>query len=326
MEEWQQWQAQADEVARALRAEIDALEGDFFPDEASDERNFRGFWPRFRDLKEKVRTAPAIKLEDKLALERRLRTLGNRAYRAQEESYARSSERRAEILPEIERIRAAAEAATAPRALRDIRKELDAARAGFDTGTPLVPADRQAVWDAWRAANDFVWQRLNELWTENESYLRSFLKSAREAIDAGNGQAARAAVSKFFDSLRTHEAKQASVNAMKNEADDLRRALEEVESRRQIERQVNSQSVAVNPVEIWRADLERNRENALRLAEEVADLEAQFARSGSILDQAMIRGNLVDKRRKLAELERSGRTLEQRIEQAEAVPALSVQG
>jgi transposase len=63
----------------------------------------RGFWPRFRDLKERVRTAPAIRLEAKLDLERRLRSLGSRAYKAQEVVYAHSSERKLSSSTQLKR-------------------------------------------------------------------------------------------------------------------------------------------------------------------------------------------------------------------------------
>jgi uncharacterized protein YhaN len=78
----------------------------------------------------------------------------------------------------------------------------------------------------------------------------------------------------------------------------------------------------VPPIEGWRAEVNRNRETIGRLSEEVEELERQVQNADSILEQAMLRGNVVDKKRKVAELETTTRGLEQRIEQSEEAPLL----
>ncbi len=397
MEDWQQWQIRADEIASALNKDVDALEHDFFGTEK--EVSFRAFWPRFRDLKERVRIAPAIKLDDKLSLERRLRGLGSRAYKAQEATYAESGTRRNEFLGTIQALREKSASFETPRELRELRRELDGVRTQFDAGAGLVPPDRQAVWDAWRDTNQFVWQRLNDLWSQNETFLRDILTLGREDMDRGDSQGARQAAGRFFEALRTHEAKQAAINVLKGEAEGLRREADEAtmprmpepvmseyatparhnatrnapehraQPRRSGERRGeerrsgdfrprdyrsaeprgdrrpsehragerrNSESAgqpaystqqsshAVPAVETWRTEADRNRETIARLQSEIDVLDREFQASESILEQAMIRGNLVDKRRKLSELERTNRTLEQRIEQSEDVPLIPV--
>jgi DNA repair exonuclease SbcCD ATPase subunit len=322
MEDWQEWQIRADQVAADLGRDVDALERDFFTDESA--TNFRAFWPRFRDLKERVRIAPAIKLDDKLSLERRLRGLGSRAYKGQEVAFAQSSEQKAEILPRIDTLRAAAEGTTSPRDLRGLRRELDSLRREFDADKTLVAADRQALWDAWRAANQLVWDRLTGSWSENERTLQAILTTARQDLERGNANAARQNVRRFFESLRTNEAKQEAVNRLKAEAEEIRRDAEEAEERRQTARAAASTPhiPTGSPVDGWRSELDRNREALGRLVREVSELEAQFESSESVLAQAMIRGNLVDKRRKVTELERANRALEQRIEQTEEAPLI----
>src|SRR5947209_11851673 len=166
MEDWQQWQLRADEVAAQLRQEVDALDADFFGENPG---NVRNFWPRYRDLKERVRVAPAIKLDDKLDLEKRLRGLGSKAYKAQEAAVAGSGERKEQLLPRIQALRQQAESMDSARDLRMLRRELDGVRKEFDSDRSLVPADRQAVWDAWREANQFLWDRLNGIWSATET-------------------------------------------------------------------------------------------------------------------------------------------------------------
>src|SRR5436305_15261209 len=129
MEDWQEWQIRADEVAARLRLEVDALDADFFGETPGG--NLRNFWPRYRDLKERVRVAPAIKLDDKLDLERRLRGLGSKAYKAQEAAVADSNARKADILPRIQAIRGQAESSTNPRELRVLRRDLEGVRKDF---------------------------------------------------------------------------------------------------------------------------------------------------------------------------------------------------
>jgi hypothetical protein len=321
MEDWQQWQIQADQIAAQLNEELRALENEHFS-ETSD-TTFRGFWPRFRDLKERVRIAPAIRLEDKLDLERKLRTLGSRAYKAQEGAYARSGERKAELLSIISEYRQRSEGMQTPRDLRSLRRELDTVRESFDSGPALVPADRQQVWDAWKEASQEVWTRLVAAWGENEAYLRQFLDVAREQFEAGNMEEARRASGKFFESLRGREARQESLNAMKAEVETIRRRADEREERRASERATSQAAQVVPAMDTWRADLKRSREAEERLEEEVATLEKQYRETSSILEQAMVRGTLVDKKRRLSEHQRTIRTLEQRIESAEEVPLIS---
>jgi hypothetical protein len=248
--------------------------------------------------------------------------MGSRAYKAQEGAYARSGERKNELIAAIQSLRTAAEEADEPRTLRTLRRDLDGVRGQFDAGTQLVPADRQAVWDTWREANQFVWQRLTDMWTENETYLRTILNEAREQAEKGNIGATRQAVGRFFESLRHRECKQNAISGLKAEAEGIRHLAEQNESRRVTERVASQQAQFVSPVETWRADLERNREAIGRLEDDVEQVERQIAESGSILEQAMLRGTLVEKRRKLSELERTNRTLEQRIDQAEEAPLI----
>jgi hypothetical protein len=321
MEDWQQWQVQADAAAVQLNAEVQSLESEYFSE--SSEGAFRGFWPRFRDLKERVRIAPAIRLEDKLDLERKLRTLGSRAYKAQEGTYARSGERKAELLGSIGEYRQRAETLGSPRDLRNLRRELDHVRESFDSGPALVPADRQQVWDAWKEASQFVWTRLTGAWGENEIHLRGLLDTAREQLEAGKNSEARGTVRTFFESLRGREARQESLNALKTEAEDIRRQAEEIEERKASQRTASQQARTVPALDTWRAELTRSREAEARLEEEVAVLEKQFRESTSLLDQAMVRGTLVDKKRRLTEHQRASRTLEQRIEAAEETPVMS---
>lgn len=321
MEDWEVWQAQAAEVAAQLNADVRALDEEYLS--SGDESTLRGFWPRFRDLKERVRVAPAIRLEDKLDLERKLRTMGSRAYKAQEGAYGRSAERKAELLETIGGFRERAESLSTPRELRGLRREVDAVRRTFDAGPPLVPADRQQVWDAWRAASEDVWSRLTAAWEENERHLREALDAARAHVGEGRTAEARKAIGTFVEGLRGREVRQESLNAMKAEAEAIRREVEAIEERQAADREA-SRMPEVPAVEIWRAELARSREAEARLQAEVDTLDQQYREAASVIEGAVVRGTLVDKKRRLSEYQRTIKTLEQRIEAVQEAPLIPV--
>lgn len=320
MEDWQEWQVRADKVASSLGEEIDGLEQAL--NQAGEGAGLRSFWSRFRQLKESVRTAPAIKLEDKLHLERRLRELGSRAYKAQEAAMAQSSGKKEELLPRIEELKESGERTDSPQSLREIRRNLDTVRKDFDGGTGLVPADRQVVWDAWRNASQFVWQRLTEIWESNEGQLREILEEARKHLEAGETDAARRCVSRFFERLKTNEGRQNTITSLKSEANSIRGEASRVDEGRAAQRAASVQAQQVPTLEGWKIELDRNKESIARLSDEVQNLEKDLHETPSILEQAMLRGPLVEKKKKLSDLERSNRALEQRIEQSETSPLI----
>src|SRR5579859_7155055 len=123
VEDWQEWQVRADQVAASLSNDLDRLEQTL--NDASENTGLRNFWSRFRELKDAVRTAPAIKLDDKLSLERRLRDIGSRAYKVQEVAMVQSNGKKDEILPRIAGLKDAGQATDSPQALREIRRNLD---------------------------------------------------------------------------------------------------------------------------------------------------------------------------------------------------------
>ncbi|PZS10086.1 MAG: hypothetical protein DLM70_00905 [Chloroflexi bacterium] len=319
MEDWQEWQQKADKVASQLSEEADNLERQFLSEDG--DTTLRNFWPHFRSLKERVRTAPAIRLEAKLALERRLRGLGARAYRLQTEAYARSSERKEELLTAIQELRNRAASEESPQVLRGIRRDLNPIRSSFDAPPPIAPQDRQALWEAWRDASQFVWDRLTGLWVQNESQLREVLASAKEQLSSGHQERVRGTLRQFFATLSTHEAKQDTVRELKSEAEGILREAEQIEDRRSKE-QVQVRENAETPLDRWRSQLAKVSETVTQVREEVTGVERELSEARSVLDQSVVRGTLMQKRRKLAEAERAQRDLQQRISSAEDSPMI----
>jgi len=161
-----------------------------------------------------------------------------------------------------------------------------------------------------------------DIWDANENELRSIIADAQQHAERGNAGGLRQSVSRFFDTLRSKEAKQEAINGMKAEIEQLRLQAEQVEEKVATARAPKVTAPPVPVADTWRAELAKNREQVSRLGEEVADLERQVEESDSVLDQSMIRGTLADRRRKFNELERLNRALEQRIEQTEEAPLI----
>lgn len=235
---------------------------------------------------------------------------------------ARSAGRKADLLPRLEAVKTYASTESSPRELRGVRRDLDALRKEFDSDPELAPADRQELWETWRAVNQFVWDRVTARWGENETVLRGILTQARQDLERGNPNAARQNTRRFFETVKTHEAKQDVVSDLKNEADAIRREAEEAEERKATPRFAGVSAPGVNALDTWRSELERNRSALTRLSEEAAEIEQRVNSADSILEQAMLRGTLVEKRKKVVELERANRRLEQRIGQTEESPLI----
>src|SRR5919202_2459726 len=72
-----EWEQRADQIAAELGESVSHIEDEFWPEPPGG--SFRQFWPRVKELNEQVRTAPAIKLDDKLQLQHRLNELCHRA-------------------------------------------------------------------------------------------------------------------------------------------------------------------------------------------------------------------------------------------------------
>jgi len=98
-------------------------------------------------------------------------------------------------------------------------------------GALLVFADRQQVWEAWKDANQVVWQRLTGAWEENEIGLRELLDTARQQLTIGNTSGAQRTLTRFYESSRVRETRRERLPELRAEADAIRTEADEVASR-----------------------------------------------------------------------------------------------
>src|SRR5579872_1057447 len=199
----QEWQRLADEVAAEVSSALDQIEARFWP-EPSDP-SFRTFWPEIRSLSERLRTAPAIDIENKLALLGRIRQLTKRAREDQEVYFTEQRHRKQELLDRIEEARASALATSNPEEIRQLRQELASMRDSISEVQLPTRGDRQETWQTWQDASQQVWEHLRQIWSKNEEEQTSLLDEARSQLDRGQVKEARERIRQFSALARDQE-------------------------------------------------------------------------------------------------------------------------
>lgn len=307
-----EWQQLADRIAESLGNEVTLLESDFWPQPQNG--SFRSFWPRVRELNERVRTAPAIKLDDKLALQHRLNELCQRARRDQKalqtEITARREEMVAGIALAVDSIR---EARTVDQ-LQEVRSDLAALRGRITTmDSALRRDDRQEVWNTWQQANQAAWDRLTELWRENEQVLSATLDEAQESLQAGEPRAAKDRIKTFHSLVASHECTHRTLRSLRSRANGLWREADELSRQKHATYLANMG----RRVQHWRSLRSRNERARFEMEHQIAALELRAAEATTDVGAAFVRGQLAECRRALAEIDAADRDLARQIDAAE---------
>ena len=306
----QEWQRLADEVAAEVSSELDAVESEFWP-EPSDP-SFRTFWPRIRTLSERLRTAPAIDIENKLALLGRIRQLTKKAREDQEVYFSEQRHRKQELLDRIEELRSAALGTDDPEEIRSHRQDLAAMRQLLTEVQLPTRGDRQETWQAWQTATQEVWDHLSAVWTEAENDLNQLLDNAQVRLDRGQVREARELVRKFNEQVKDREVSHKSSRTLRSRANAIWKDANEVGKAK------HEAFVATAPqrVERWKQVKGKNAAAITRLRAEIEQLEQNM--DASSVAAAFARAMMDDKVRELDRLETTNDSLEERIESTEA--------
>lgn len=305
-----EWQRLADEVAAEVGSALDQLEADFWPEPK--DPSFRSFWPVIKAQSERVRTAPAIDIEVKLALSARIRQITKRARQDQEEYFKEHRQQKQEVLQRVASLRDTALQSNKAEAVRQIRQELMGLRDEVSRIELPTRGDRQEVWDTWQEASQDVWRHLSQLWGANEAELTSILDRAQARLNSGNVRETRDLIRQFNAASHELEASHKSLRALRarantvwREADDVGRAKHEA-----------YMAEAPEKVERWREVRGRNSRAIARIRGEIDELERGASQSG--IAAAFAKAMIEDKMRELQRLESTNETLEDRIENTEA--------
>jgi hypothetical protein len=305
-----EWQRLADEVAAEVGSALDQLEADFWPEPK--DPSFRSFWPVIKAQSERVRTAPAIDIEVKLALGARIRQITKRARQEQEEYFKEHRQQKQEVLQRVAELRETAMESNKPEIVGQVRQQLMGLREQVSRIELPTRSDRQEVWDTWQAASQDVWRHQSHLWSANEAELTSILDRAQTRLNSGNVRETRDLVRRFNAASHEMEAShralrtlRARANTLWREADDVAKAKHEA-----------YMSQAPEKVERWREVRGRNSRAIARIRSEIDELERGSSQSG--IAAAFAKAMIEDKMRELERLETTNETLEDRIENTKA--------
>jgi hypothetical protein len=312
----EEWQRSAQEIATTATTELESIERDFGTEPV--DSTFRSFWPRIRELSQKIQTAPAIDIEVKLDLLSRIRQISRKVRERQEIYFEEQRHRQAELLDSMEEVRAAAMDSRDPSQVRQLRQDLMAFRESA-SGTQFASRqDQQRVWQAWQGATQQVWDHLNQLWAANEAQLTQLLDTAQSRLDRGNVRDARESVRQFNASSRDAEVSHKASRSLRTRANTIWRQADEVAA----VKHEAFMAQAPEKLEKMKEYQGRNAKAIARVRAEIADLEAAGSATG--VGAAFAKAMIDDKIRELRRLEETNDSLEHRIDNTEA--ALSPAG
>lgn len=306
-----EWEELADRVAAQLHKAISHLEEEVWP--LPVDRFGQAFWPRVRELNERVWTAPAIKLDDKLALHRRLNELCQRARHHQKSLQQQAAQQRDELCDAIGLVRETLDGDLSIGEVQEMRADLAALRDRLKSGeSALRRMDQQQIWGAWQETNQLAWRRLNQRWKENEQMLAALLDEAQARLAAGDSRSTKERIKAFHLSSGVHECSHQTLRALRSRASSL---WQEANARARERHQAYVEH-ARKRLDSWTVTQQRNARRLSDIAEEIAKLEQQAGTAPTDVAAAMARGQIAERRRALAEVEAVNRALEQRISSA----------
>ncbi len=308
-----EWEELADHIALQLHDAISRLEEHAWA--LPIDRFGQTFWPQVRELNQRVRTAPAIKLDDKLALQRRMNELCQRARQHHKSLHQRANQEREELCDAIGLAREALDGKPSLADVHQVRADLAALRERLRSVESLLRrTDRQQIWHAWQQTNQLAWSRLNELWQSNERILIALLDEAQEWLASGETRAAKERIKAFHLAASSHECAHQRLRALRARASTL---WEEANAHAR-EKHEAYLIHARKRLDSWKVTRERNSRLVADIAHEISKLEQQAGHASTDVAAAMARGQIAERRRALAEVEVMNRDLQQRISAAES--------
>lgn len=308
-----EWQQLADRCASRLNEDLSVVETDVLSHPTSS--SFPNFWPRVRELNERIRTAPAIKLEDKLALQRRLNELCQSVRQTQKVRQRQNAAQKQQLLESVSIARESLVDAETIEETQQVRADLAALRTQIaELDASFRRDDRQEIWNAWQAANQAAWDRVNAVWCANQAHLSAMLDNAQAKLAARDPRAAKDQIKAFHEAARSHECSHRSLRVLRGRAHDLWTVADEL-SRKKHEAYVSS---AGKRLTYWSTVRERHARARLELARQIANLEERAESAPTSVGAALVRGQVAERRRALAAMEAAERALAKRIEAAES--------
>lgn len=305
----EEWERLAAQFASELGEELDRLETELRP--GVPDQSFRPFWDRVKVLNERLRGAPAVTLDDKMAAQRRLNDLCQRARQQQKERIASREALERELRDALDLLAEGVAEAASVEAIQEIRADLAALRTRVQSHGRAIA---QALWPRWQELNAAAWSRLNELWERNEQALSALLDSSEERLAAGDARGAKDAVKEFHAGITVHQCSHRGIQTLRERASQIWTRATEASKQRHEEYLQQAQK----RLDYWKRMEERNVRVRADIEREIAGLEGEARAASTPVAVALLRGRLEERRKALHELDMEDRQLRRRIESAEA--------
>lgn len=305
------WEQQADAEAARLGAAIDGLQ-ETWP---GPNTTFRLFWLGMKDVSERIRTAPAIKLDDKLHLQYRVHELCLKARAEQKERRERLSvlETRAREVLDLaeETLNGNLRIST----VQEVRADLALLRDQIQPFSGILR--KSGLWERWQAVNKATWTRLTELWGLNEGRLSALLDEASTSIERGDPRGAKEAVKKFHTTAGELECSHRVLRVLRSRANGIWKQADKMSR----EKHAQYLRHAAGRVERWKQAQARRSRERVSIERDIGALEIELDRASTGIGQALLRGRIEERKKALSVLLSEERDIQRQIESAEQARA-----
>lgn len=307
MEEAELWEQQADAAASALSQEIDRVEGGW----PGPTESFRSFWSSVKDLNDRIRTAPAIKLDDKLQLQHRVNELCHRARTEQRQRLEQLRELETKLGEGLDLTQETlAEAATIA-AVQEVRADLALLRSQIESSSASLR--KTGLWERWQVINHAAWTKLTELWGSNETVLAATLDEADLRVQQADARGAKDTIKRFHAASSELECSHRALKSLRSRANEIWKQADNVGR----EKHARYLEQAAGRVERWRQAQARRHRQRASIEHDISVLERELDRSSSGVGQALLRGQIEERRKALVTLQSEEKELERQIETVE---------
>ncbi|MGH2441586.1 MAG: hypothetical protein ACRDFX_00280 [Chloroflexota bacterium] len=204
--------------------------------------------------------------------------------------------------------------ATDAREVQAVRSDLNVIRERMSGSQSMLDrAGRELLWKNWQAVNRDAWAALGIHWKEGEKRLAEMLDEGQKRLEAGRPKEVRERIREFHAAVQANETAHHALRKLQFRANELWR---EAEALGRQKHEVYLQHAA-RRVEEWTAMRERFARERSATEAEIMELEQRSGDAGTDVGAALLRGQLGQRRKALAELNERNARLEAQIEEVE---------
>jgi hypothetical protein len=292
---------------------VSALEGELVA--AQTRSQFEVLFRRGQTLAQQIELDESLGPHERAAVEQHVRDVVRRArmdydrHRAQATSILAANTDRMNLALET-----LAEADTVA-VVQEVRADLRLVREAMQGASAWAARDAQnRSWELWQRANQAAWDRLNELWKQNELGLAAHLDRAEAELGRGNPRGAKLEIKAFHELAKASGTSHATMKSLHSRA----RELWDRSTAASKERHEAYVVIARKRLDYMRTLLGKAKQNRQRIEADIAMIEANLQTAQTDVAAALLRGQLQERRKELRRLDSETNGLMQRISEAEA--------